>query len=177
MITLRALRWPDDREHLLALDTSYTTERIYHVVAAEQSFVLEDTPTAPAFSKAYALADHLDYFPTYDRVVVAEIDTTFVGVAALNYESWNRRAVLWHLYVAAAYRGCGVGRALIDDIVRAAQEHQARCVWLETQNTNYGAIQFYRRAGFQCCGLDLSLYDSEELAAGEIALFFARQLV
>jgi ribosomal protein S18 acetylase RimI-like enzyme len=49
-------------------------------------------------------------------------------------------------------------------------------VWLETQNTNYGAIQFYRRVGFQCCGLDLSLYDTDGPAAGEIALFFVRYL-
>jgi ribosomal protein S18 acetylase RimI-like enzyme len=33
-----------------------------------------------------------------------------------------------------------------------------RCLWLETENVNYPAIGFYRRAGFRLCGLDDILY-------------------
>jgi ribosomal protein S18 acetylase RimI-like enzyme len=108
---------------------------------------------------------------------VAEIATTLVGVAALKVEAWNRRAVLEHLFIDAPYRGRGIGRTLIADVVRSAQERQARCLWLETQNVNYGAIQFYQRVGFRCCGLDTTLYDSDEPAPGETALFFVCDLV
>jgi ribosomal protein S18 acetylase RimI-like enzyme len=64
----------------------------------------------------------------------------------------------------------------MEAVVQAAQAWQARCVWLETQNVNYGAIQFYGRLGFVWCGLDLALYDPYGPAAGETALFFARTL-
>jgi ribosomal protein S18 acetylase RimI-like enzyme len=121
------------------------------------------------------LDTHIDTLHTLDHVVIAEIDAGLVGVAALSFEQWNHRAALWHFYVASTYRGQGVGRALMDDVVRVAQKHQARCLWLETQNINYGAIQFYRRMGFHCCGLDQSLYDPEGVTAGETALFFLRQ--
>jgi ribosomal protein S18 acetylase RimI-like enzyme len=177
MVNLRPLRWPDDRDPLCALDTSFITDRVYQVAASDLSFRLQDIPIAPPLHKAYRLADHVDAFPTFDYVVIAEMEETLVGVAALKLETWNGRAVLWHLYIAPAYRGRGVGRSLIENVMRAARERQARCLWLETQNVNYGAIQFYRRLGFQCCGLDLSLYDPDGPAANEIALFFVRQLV
>lgn len=40
----------------------------------------------------------------------------------------------------------------------ARQVTAARCLWLETQNVNYPAVQFYLRLGFELCGLDQTLY-------------------
>ena len=176
MITLRPLRWPDDRQHLRSLDTSFTTDRIYRVDATGLSFRLEETPIIPALQKDYRFADHADGLPALDYVVVAEVAGQVAGVAAVTFEEWNRRAVLMHCYIAPAYRGQGIGRALIDNVVEAAHQRDAHCLWLETQNTNYGAIQFYQRVGFTCCGLDLALYDSRGPAAGDTALFFVRYL-
>jgi ribosomal protein S18 acetylase RimI-like enzyme len=95
---------------------------------------------------------------------------------ALKFETWNRRAVVWHFYIAPAYRGRGVGRALVEAAAAEAQNRNARCLWLETQNINYGAIQFYEHVGFRWCGLDMSLYDPQRVATEEIALFFVRWL-
>jgi len=176
MLTLRSLRWPDDREALLALDTSFTTERVYRVVATALSFVLHDIAITPPLQKVYDLSAEVERFPKLDHVLIAEIDAQLAGVAALSYEAANRRAILWHLYVGSAYRGQGIGRALIDAMVARAQQYQARCLWLETQDVNYGAIQFYQRVGFQCCGLDLSLDDREGSATEETAVFFMRTL-
>ena len=176
MLTLRSLRWPDDREALLALDTSFTTERVYRLVATAMSFVLHDNAITPPLYKVYDLTAEVERFPNLDHVLIAEIDAQLAGVAALSYEASNRRAILWHLYVGSAYRGQGIGRALIDAMVARAQHYQARCVWLETQDVNYGAIQFYQRVGFQCCGLDLSLDERQGAATDETAVFFMRTL-
>jgi ribosomal protein S18 acetylase RimI-like enzyme len=67
-----------------------------------------------------------------------------------------------------------VGRALVEAAVAAARDADMRCVWLETSNLAYPAIQFYRRVGFTLCGLDVSLYDPASEAAGETALYFMR---
>jgi GNAT superfamily N-acetyltransferase len=176
MLTLRSLRWPDDRESLLALDPSFTTDRIYRVVATTVSFVLQDSAITPPLQKVYDLTAEVESFPKLDQVIIAEIDAHLAGVAALTYEAWNRRAILRHLYVGPMYRGQGIGRTLIDAIVQAAQHFQARCLWLETQNVNYGAIQFYQQVGFQCCGLDMALYDLEGATTEETAVFFVRTL-
>ena len=173
---LRSLRWPDDRAALQTLDTSFTTERVYHVVADGLTFGLRASPIGPPLHKAYPLAADLDDFPLCTQVVVAEVDAVVAGVAALKLETWNRRAVLWHLYIAPTHRGQGIGHALINAMIDAAQAHDARCLWLETQNSNYGAIQFYQRVGFRWCGLDMSLYDPHDVTPGETALFFVRDL-
>jgi len=176
MIILRDLLWPDDRATLLDLDTSFTTDRLYRVVADGLSFALQEVSIAPPLRKAYDLSEDIDRLPQFDAVVIAEDDGRVAGLAALKHEAWNRRAVLWHLYVAPERRGRGIGRALLDRAAQDARRLGARCVWLETQNVNHGAIQFYRRMGFACCGLDLSLYDPHGPAAGEVAVFFSLAL-
>jgi ribosomal protein S18 acetylase RimI-like enzyme len=176
MVTLRLLQWPQDRPALLTLDASFSTDRVYQVLQLDRSFTLEVTSITPPLHKDYAFADDVDSLPTFDHVVVAEMDTTLVGIMALKFEAWNRRAVVWHFYMAPAYRGRGVGRALMDAAAAEAQNRNARCLWIETQNINYGAIQFYERVGFRWCGLDTSLYDPQRVAPEERALFFVRWL-
>lgn len=97
-----------------------------------------------------------------------------VGFAATQYTGWNRRAVIWHLYVALDDRGRGVGTRLLSSVEAFARDAGARCLWLETQNVNHAAVRFYLRAGFTLCGLDMSLYDPQGPAGKEVALFFAR---
>jgi ribosomal protein S18 acetylase RimI-like enzyme len=177
MLTIRPLRWPDDREALRSIDSSFTTERIYDVKATGLSFTLVETAVSPARHKDYQFADEIDDLPAYDYVVVADVDGALVGVAVLRWEAWNRRAVLQHLFIDMAHRGRGIGRALLDDVLREARARRARCLWLDTQNINYGAIQFYQRCGFEWCGLDMSLYDPRDVPAGEVALFFAYQFM
>jgi ribosomal protein S18 acetylase RimI-like enzyme len=176
MLNLRTLNWPVDRDALLALDTSFTTDRICRIAITEGSFALEEERVAPLLRKVFDLGDDVESLPDLDSVVVAEVEGRIVGLLALKHETWNRRAVIWHLYVDPSVRGQGIGRALIEEAIQTAQRWSARCLWLETQNINHGAIQFYRRLGFQWCGLDTTLYDPAGEAAGEIALFFARPL-
>jgi ribosomal protein S18 acetylase RimI-like enzyme len=176
MLILRRLRWPDDRDGLRALDTSFTTERVYRVVATANAFILHDTTVSPPLRKIYDLAGEIESFPTFDHVVIAERDTQVAGVAALSHDATDRRAILRHLYVSHEYRGQGIGRALMDAMLARARHYHARCISLETQDVNYGAIQFYQRAGFQWCGLDLSLDERDGSASDETAVFFMKML-
>lgn len=173
-IVVRGVRWPDDRAAILALDTSFTTKRVYQVVATKTMFALEEQAVSPPLHKRYHF-DDIDDFPRY-TVLVVEVAGRVEGVAALSYEAWNRRAVLQHLFLNPALRGQGVGRYVMAHVAAAASNMDARCIWLETQNINYSAVQFYRQVGFTWCGMDLSLYDPAGPAGQEIALFFARPL-
>jgi ribosomal protein S18 acetylase RimI-like enzyme len=174
MFNLRGLRWPDDRDGLCALDTSFTTAHVYRVVATATAFILQEATVSPPLRKAYDLAGEVELFPTFDHVVIAERDAQVAGVAALQHDAADRRALLRHLYVGRAYRGQGIGRALMEATLARAQLWRARCVWLETQDVNYAAIQFYQRLGFQWCGLDLSLDEHDGSDRDETAVFFMR---
>ena len=93
----------------------------------------------------------------------------------MTIEAWNRRAVLHHLYVTREGRRIGVGHALVTAAIGAARDRNARCVWVETQTVNYGAVQF-RSVGFEWCGLDTSLCDPSDAGVDEVALFFSRDV-
>jgi len=176
MLTLRSLRWPDDRAGICALDTSFTTERVYKVVAIATGFILHETIVSLPLHKVYDLTNEVERIPTLDHVLIAERDTQVAGLAALSYDAENHRALLMHLYVDRAFRGQGIGRALMDAMVANARHVRARCLWLETQDVNYDAIQFYQRVGFQWCGLDLSLDEHDGSETDETAVFFMRIL-
>ena len=45
-------------------------------------------------------------------------------------------------------QGCGIGSALIREVIRVAKEMRCRRVWLTTTNDNTRAIRFYQRFGF-----------------------------
>jgi ribosomal protein S18 acetylase RimI-like enzyme len=177
MLIIRPARWPDDIALLDGLDTSFTTDRIYRVIRDELSFTLVEEAVEPPLQKGYgSITSQVEGIRVMEYAAVAEQDGEFAGFAAASYEPWNRRVAVWHLYVAAGRRRRGVGRALVDALDAFARSAGARCLWLETQNVNYPAIQFYRHLGFRLCGLDESLYDPEGPARGEIALFFVRDL-
>lgn len=164
-----------DLDGLAALDIAYCTDRIYQIRRDGLAFWLSVQRVDPAIGKSYpgsAIA-------LSDRLLVACMDDEVVGYGELEFEAWNGRARIEQLYVSSRFRGRGAGRALIDALAeRARREPSARCLWLETQNVNYPAVQFYLRMGFRLCGLDETLYrpGDPRLLPGEVALYFARDL-
>lgn len=161
---------------LAAFDTSFVTDRIYRVQRSALSFGLEEVVVDPPFRKTYPLADPGAELKDMDQLLIAELGQELAGLVGVKYEAWNRRMGVGHLYVAPPHRGKGVGRGLIEAAVDYARGTESRCLWLETQNTNYPAVCFYLRTGFRLCGLDESLYDPQGLGRGEVGLFFVRDL-
>lgn len=165
----------DDLAGIEKIDRSYSTDRIYQVRRGELGFWLDEVRVDPPVHKRY-----LDPSPELsDRLLVATVDNEIAAVGELSFDSWSRRAEIEHLTVSPAHRRQGVGRLLIQALdKRARQEPSIRCLWLETQNINYPAIQFYRRMGFRLCGLDETLYrpDVPGMLSGEVAVYFARDL-
>jgi ribosomal protein S18 acetylase RimI-like enzyme len=174
VITLRPFRWPEDRDSVLGLDTSFTTERIYRIEQSERSFALKELEVFPPLRKSYSLAEQIGALSTLPWVQVAIANRALAGLVAMSNEEWNRRASLQHLYVTAQARKQGVGRAMLEAALEEARRRKARCLWVETQTINYPAIRFYERNGFTLCGLDTALYDPCEVEVNELAVFFSR---
>ncbi len=175
-VVVRVAVSPGDVEAISRIETSFSCDRIYRVSRCDLGFHLEEERVGTPVEKTYPLPS----LTLSDRLFVACVGDETVGFGELAFESWNGRARIEHLYVSATHRGRGAGRALLHALDERAREEGAavRCLWLETQNVNYPAIQFYRRLGFRLCGLDETLYrpDDPALVPGEVALFFARDL-
>jgi ribosomal protein S18 acetylase RimI-like enzyme len=169
---IRSLRWPGDLDGLTRMDTSFTVSRVLQVTADRSGFQLAERPVVPR-EKRYSLPA-ADLGADDSVVLVAETDRV-VGVAVIRAESWNRSALLSHLYVHRPSRGAGVGARLLAAAVREAGEMDARCVRVETQTANLPALRFYERHGFALCGVDTTLYDPAE-SGDEAALYLSRPL-
>jgi ribosomal protein S18 acetylase RimI-like enzyme len=177
MLTLRPACWPDDLAALERLDTSFTTNRIYRVAGNELGFRLVEERLEPPLRKDYGPLPQIDdRLAELEYALIAELDGELVGFGATEYEAWNRRAIVRHLYVAPEHRRAGIGMLLLSRLEGFARTAGARCLWLETQNVNVPAIRFYRRAGFRLCGLDESFYDPAAAGPDEVALFFVRDV-
>jgi diamine N-acetyltransferase len=55
---------------------------------------------------------------------------------------------VWRFYVERAYHGAGLAQALIDALVRTAQDRGAKTLWLGVWEQNPRAQAFYRKCGF-----------------------------
>jgi ribosomal protein S18 acetylase RimI-like enzyme len=111
----------------------------------------------------------------WEFAVVAIANDRICGFLAASYQAWNRRLIIWHLYVDGSQRRRGIARLLVERTQIFAVAKSAVNMWLETSSVNTPAITVYRRLGFELCGLDTTFYQGTS-AAGETALFFARPI-
>lgn len=172
---LRPAEFPRDLEPLRGLDTSFVTDAVYRVVADETGVGLAAQALPRGLRKTFPLDDLDDPARPWRDAWVAEDDDVLTGFAAAAFNAWNRRMVLWHLYVAPGSRGVGVGRSLVEAVQARGEELGARHLWLETSSVNAPGIAAYKAMGFSLSGADMTLYDATP-AEGEVALFFSRPL-
>ena len=65
----------------------------------------------------------------------------------------RHKGVLWGVYVRAAERGQGLGRALVECVIARARD-QVEQLHATVSTTNLAARQLYRQLGFQIYGLE-----------------------
>ncbi|MGQ9549155.1 MAG: GNAT family N-acetyltransferase [Roseiflexus sp.] len=91
--------------------------------------------------------------PEYGVVHVAVIGGTIVGYVVgslgLSIEAGGRFLLIDELYVAPAWRGRGLARALLASLLPYAQSHHCRVVELEVGWENDHAQRWYERLGFE----------------------------
>lgn len=157
-----------------AIDTSFETPTIFALAIGPRGIELvEHTLPAPR-TKRYAIAELFAPWCSWDTGWVAE-DPDVVAVAAVEYEPWHRRLVLWHLYVDRSRRGEGIARALLDVVEAHGREVGAARVWLETSTVNVPGIAAYARLGYTLCGFDAHLYEGTAVA-DESAIYLSKSL-
>lgn len=172
-MVIRNVCWHTDREPLSNFDASFSAECIYRVTLDGISVKIVEEKLDTPLRKLYPLDVDSDIREA-SFSAVAEINGAIAGLATAKYENWNKRVTLTGVYVLPGNRNTGVGRALVDAVLEYTKTTPARCLWLETQNVNFPAIQFYTKLGFQFCGFDTTLYDSTDASPSEVAFYFCR---
>ncbi len=110
------------------------------------------------FDAAYN-ADLYDITSSYidmgGEVVVLEDKGNVVATGTLIRES-DRRARIVRVSVAAAHRRSGVGRAVVEELVRRARRRGVRELVVLTDTPWVSAVALYRACGFEEVGRDES---------------------
>ncbi len=105
---IRPADLPNDCAGLLALDTSFITDRVYQVQATATSFNLVESAIAPPLRKTFSLADELGDQRLWQSRALKKSERSWIASPAV-LERWNRRA-LASLHgagiVAASARSC-----------------------------------------------------------------------
>lgn len=102
-------------------------------------------------------------------------DDRLIGVAITEERLWNSTLWIDYIILSEEYRGMGIGELLLNELSNHAKSENFRAVTLETQNTNFPAINFYRKNGFEICGLDVALYNGAN-EKSEVAIFMIKNL-
>jgi ribosomal protein S18 acetylase RimI-like enzyme len=92
--------------------------------------------------------------PRFEALLAFEGDEA-VGLAVYFFEfsTWRGRPGVYvqDMYVAPRMRGRGLGRDLMEAVVRRSRERGGRYVKLAVYDGNEQAIGFYRSLGFEIC--------------------------
>ena len=85
--------------------------------------------------------------------LVAEQDSHAIGlVCGIVHEAGDDAAVIYQMWVAKEYRGQGIGRLLIEEIIRWASELNISTLKLGVITANTAAVRLYESIGFVATG-------------------------
>lgn len=170
---IRELDKRKDRRAIEALDIGFETDGVLEMAIQQRRIEFVERPLARPTTKRYAIGEIFAAWASWDVGWVAE-DEVVRGFAAVAYEAWHQRLVLWFLYVERGWRRRGLGRALLERAEAHGRQVGATHVWLETSNVNVPGVRAYERLGYTLCGADALYYGS--YMPGETAIYLAKGL-
>jgi GNAT superfamily N-acetyltransferase len=186
----------DDAPALHELDYSFETDRVYTLHVRDR--LLEyDSSAQPADGSALAFELMVTYvdipiyrdFREYEHTLedverrlrsieggyVALADEKVAGGILLNLEEARAVARIEDLIVGRQYRRYGVGSLLLSCASDWARKRGCWAIVLETQSSNYPAIQFYLRNGLQIWSINQNFYPPGPLEH-EVAIVMGKKL-
>jgi ribosomal protein S18 acetylase RimI-like enzyme len=128
----------------------------------------------PGTKKLYG-KDNIDYTTYIDNpekvIFLGYVEGQIAGQIILR-KNWNRYAYIEDIVVDVKFRRQGIGKGLISETKRWAQERNLAGIMLETQDNNVRACKFYESCGFQLRGFDTYLYKGINSDSDEVGLYW-----
>jgi len=114
---------------------------------------------------------HLDMpFHKYLEGYIVEFNGEEAGIVSFNHEKWHHVLRINDIHIDQAYQQQGIGSKLMALVKKRAAEIGVRAIVLETQTSNFPAIQFYRKHGFHLIGCDLISYSNKDIEKREVRI-------
>ena len=172
---------------LAEIRADYVSDRCARVSrtgeSPEVAFALrvEHLPT-PFRSRGLSIVRRRDREEIQSRIgsrslqLVVEDSGRLIALLDSEVESWRRVLRVWNLLVDQEYRRQGIGTELMHRAEEFGIERHCRAISADAQATNWPALTFYSKMGFEICGVDDHFYTNRDLERKEVALFLYREL-
>jgi ribosomal protein S18 acetylase RimI-like enzyme len=172
----------DEVQRLPRLPSAYKTDRVYRlsreVADGGWTWSLFEERLATPFSKTYDDGDVDDWVDSYEdgqpgtfHFIGALDGERCVGLLTWREQFWNGTLWLIDIRTREDARRQGAGSALIQRLQEIARNSRVRGITVETQITNYAAISFYRKHGFECAGFHDHFYGNDDIEKQDVAIF------
>lgn len=151
----------------------YTSEKYYEIHMDTSSngwnIALKEEVFEDPFKKSFK-EEIFDSYKEGSEVYVSEVNGEETGIIVIQYMEWNNTLLIHDLYIDKQFKRKGIGSTLFEIAQKRARELGVRMIVLETQSSNFPAIQFYLKNGFQLIGLNLNSYSNEDIKKKEIRI-------
>jgi len=126
--------------------------RIYNAEVLGSTATFDLRPRTPEEQDRW-VAEHLGAYPA----VVVELEGQVAGFASVS--PYRRRpayatTVEDSVYVAAGFRGRGLGRLLLQDLLERSARHGFHVVLARIEASNRASVALHERCGFEQVGLE-----------------------
>ncbi|KGR79437.1 GNAT family N-acetyltransferase [Ureibacillus manganicus] len=154
----------------------YTSKKYYKVHSEKTENGWNFSLVEGAFETPFVKEMEEEIFEPYkegSEVYVAEIEAQEAAVMVIQKMEWNNTLLVHDLYVKPDFKNSGIGTRLIEQAKSRAIELGVRLIALETQTSNFPAIQFYLKNGFEVIGFNTMSYTNDDVKNKEVRLEMA----
>ena len=175
MLTIRPIhssQYPNGKKVLYA----YETTTFYQIKNGQKENGWEFTLQEQLFPQPFVKQLEEELFDEYkdgSDYYVAEWNGEEAGVLVVQHMDWNNTLLIHDLYVYDPFKRLGIGSQLMAFVKERAHELDVRAITLETQTSNYPAVQFYLKHDFQLIGFNTISYSNADVEKGEVRLEMA----
>lgn len=151
----------------------YTSEKYYDIHIDKKENGWKCSFTEENFKIPFEKVFEEEVFEPYKEgaeVYIAELNGEEAAIMVIQEMEWNNTLLIHDLYVDDRYKKMGIGTRLIDLAKTRATKLDVRAITLETQTSNYPAIQFYMKNGFKLVGFNSISYSNEDVKKNEVRL-------
>lgn len=184
-----------DAPAIYGLDDTFETDRIYTLRVQNRLLDADSLPSQCPVSFAFELIEtpvdpplyknccSLDRTPAAVEAKLQRIDGGYVALAdgciagciLLQVDECRSVAHIEDLLIGHQYRRYGIGSLLLNCAADWARERDCWAITLETQNSNFPAIQFYLRNGLEIWSIQRHFYPPG-VSAHETAILMGKRL-
>jgi len=162
-VVIRYPRWTD-LDELLAFANKLSRENTYVMLSGEVISRKQEEKYLREIIEAIAKKERIHLVATVDGKLAANSGITIFKRRKSHVGELN-------ISVTRAYRGEGLGAALLKSLLDEAARHGLRLVVLTTMENNRRAIHIYEKAGFRQAGIIPGVYSYHRKFIGEILMY------